>query len=92
MARQEMDYDSWLDWFIIDHKLNIQEILVEEIIDGQPYKVKMVEFLNQTRQMNSIVQHEIRGQMLKCAYTGKSVSKYLKEICKAFITDGKILL
>ncbi|MBR1893121.1 MAG: hypothetical protein IJ815_06285 [Lachnospiraceae bacterium] len=90
--RKEMDYDSWLDWFIIDHKLNIQEILIEEILDGQPYKIKMVDFLNKTRTMNSIVQHEIRGQMLKCTYTNKSVSKYLQDICRKFITDGKILL
>ena len=90
--KTSIDYDQWLDWFIVDHKLNIQEVIVEEILDGQPYKVKMVDFLNKTRQMNELVQQKVREGMSKSAYTGKSISKFLKEACEELIVDGKLTL
>ena len=90
--KTELDYDQWLDWFIVDHKLNIQEVIVEEILNGQPYKVKMVDFLNKTRNMNELVKQTIREGMSKCIYTDKSVSKYLREACTELIVDGKLKL
>ena len=92
MKKNNIDYDQWLDWFIVDHKLNIQEVIVEEILDGQPYKVKMVDFLNKTRQMNPLGQQAVREGMSKCVFTDKSVSKYLKEACIELIVDGKLTL
>ncbi|MCR4744466.1 MAG: hypothetical protein K5894_04465 [Lachnospiraceae bacterium] len=90
--KAELDYDQWLDWFIVDHKLNIQEVILEEILDGQPYKVKMVDFLNKTRGMNDLVKQAMREGMSKCIYTDKSVSKYLKKACEELIVDGKLTL
>ncbi|SFK43122.1 hypothetical protein SAMN05216390_10176 [Lachnospiraceae bacterium KH1T2] len=90
--RKAMDFDLWLDWFIVDNKLNIQEVLLEEIIDGQPYKVKMVDFLNKVRKLNHLTQQKVKDDMCRELYSGGKVSKALKEDCRELISSGKLLL
>ncbi len=85
-------YEQWLDWFIVDHKVNTAEILVEGIINGEPCRVTVGHFLDETRQMNYYMQDTIKTGISKRALTGGSYMNYLRKVCREYLETGTIVL
>ncbi len=74
-------YEKWLEWFIRDHKLDIADTLVDEIIGGVMVKMTMNEFFNKTYKMTQMQQEEIQEALMVRSLTGEPIREYLRKRC-----------
>lgn len=73
-------FSLWLDWFISDNKLNVDEVLFEGDVEGEPVSVNMRTFFGKALSMPGW-QDEIRRIGLKAQYTGGDIIENLKVMC-----------
>ena len=74
-------YEQWLDWFIRDHKIDIADTIVDEIIGGQICKMTVNEFFNKTYGMTKMQQEEIMEALSVRSLTGEPIREYLRKRC-----------
>ncbi len=74
-------YQLWLDWFILDNKLDVEEILYEgETEDGEPVTVTLEQFLQKSLGLYGW-QEDIRRYAMRSQYIGEDVLVKLREMC-----------
>lgn len=74
-------YQQWLEWFIRDHKIDIADTIVDEIIGGVICKMTVNEFFNKTYSMTKMQQEEIMEAMTLRSLTGEPIREYLRKRC-----------
>lgn len=80
-------YQEWLDWFIMDNKLDIDEVLYEGEEDGEPICVTVEQFFRKSLQMVGW-QEDIRRFAMKAQYTGGDVLEKLRVMCEQKVKQG----
>lgn len=86
-AQQTEKYQLWLDWFITDNKLDIEEILYEGEVEGEEVSVTLEQLLQKSLEMPGW-QQDIRRFGLKAQYTGKDILTKLKEMAEEKAKKG----
>lgn len=80
-------YQEWLDWFIRDNKLDIDEVLYEGEKDGETVTVTLEQFLQKSLQMIGW-QEDIRRFAMKAQYTGTDPLEKIREMCEQKVEKG----
>lgn len=80
-------YQEWLDWFIMDNKLDIQETLYEGEVDGETVTVTLEQFLQKSLEMVGW-QEDIKRFAMRAQYVGEDVLEKLSEMCEQKVQKG----
>lgn len=88
--QQTEKYQHWLDWFITDNKLDINEVLYEGEEDGENISVTLEQLLQKSLEMPGW-QQDIRRFGLKAQYTGGDVLSKLREMAEEKAKKGFFL-
>lgn len=80
-------YQMWLDWFLTDNKLDIEEVLYEGDSEDGEVRVTLEQFLQKSLEMPGW-QEDIRRFGLKAQYTGGDILEKLKEMCEQKAKKG----
>lgn len=80
-------YQEWLDWFIMDNRLDVDEVLYEGEDDGETVAVTLKQFLKKSLEMTGW-QEDIKRFAAKAQYTGGDVLEKLREMCEEKVKKG----
>ncbi|MCR5627410.1 MAG: hypothetical protein K6F99_08830 [Lachnospiraceae bacterium] len=78
-------YEQWLDWFILDNKIDTNKVLIEEVIGSEMVKFTYRQFFDRTYKMTILQQQEIQENMMIRERTGGDIEEYLKQRCKEMV-------
>lgn len=81
-------YQLWLDWFIMDNKLNIEEVLYEgEDDNGQEVSVTLEQFLQKSLDMPGW-QEDIKRFAMRAQYVGEDTLEKVRKMVEEKAKKG----
>ncbi len=73
-------FDSWLEYFIIDHEINTEDVIFEGVVDQEMVRVTYREFFNAAAPYPYILKR-IRNDLSVAAMTGMPIQVAAAKIC-----------
>ncbi len=75
------DFETWLNFFTIDHNLSLADVMYEGIVDGQMKHATYREFFEAAKPY-PMIQERIRNDLSIAAATGGSIKAAASKICE----------
>ena len=79
-SKVQSTFDSWLEFFIIDHEINTEDVIFEGVVDGEMVRITYRQFFNAAAPYPYILER-IRNDFSVAAYTGMPVQVAAAKIC-----------
>ncbi|MBO4374517.1 MAG: hypothetical protein J5829_05375 [Lachnospiraceae bacterium] len=74
-------FDTWLEFFIIDHNISVADVVYEGIVDGQMKHCTYREFFEAIKPY-PMIQERVRNDLAVAAATGESIRAAASRICE----------
>ena len=76
----ESSFDSWLEFFILDHEINTEDVIFEGVVDGEMVRITYRQFFNAAAPYPYIL-NRIRNDLSVAAYTGIPIQVAAAKVC-----------
>ncbi len=74
-------FDTWLNFFVIDHNISMADVMYEGIVKGQMKHATYREFFDAIKPY-PMIQERVRNDLSVAATTGTSIKAAASKICE----------
>ena len=83
---QEDNFEEWLEFFMIDHKISPNDVIYEGIVRGQMFHMTYRELFDKIRPYTGM-EKRLREDFCRAAFTGESISEAAGKIASEELVE-----